>query len=182
MLFIPLFLVVVLALLKLPPFTTIFIGALAGGVLAVAIAPERVIAYANAEGLPRGLGLLKGVWLALGDGYVSSTGDAAIDRSDLARRHGEHARHGLADHHRPGVRRRGREGRRARPPDRPADRRGAVRRRVGRDLVGAVFATNVLAADQYIAIVLPGRMFSSAFESAASRRSCCRAPSAIAAP
>src|SRR5262249_54967808 len=32
-------------------------------------------------------------------------------------------------------------------------------------LVGAVFATNIVTADQYIAIVLPGRMFKSAFES-----------------
>jgi NhaC family Na+:H+ antiporter len=31
-------------------------------------------------------------------------------------------------------------------------------------LVGAVFATNVVTADQYIAIVLPGRMFKGAFE------------------
>jgi NhaC family Na+:H+ antiporter len=31
-------------------------------------------------------------------------------------------------------------------------------------LVGAAFATNVLASDQYIAIVLPGRMFRSAFD------------------
>jgi NhaC family Na+:H+ antiporter len=31
-------------------------------------------------------------------------------------------------------------------------------------LVGAVVATNIVTADQYIAIVLPGRMFKSAFE------------------
>ena len=31
-------------------------------------------------------------------------------------------------------------------------------------LVGAAFATNVLASDQYIAVVLPGRMFRGAFE------------------
>jgi NhaC family Na+:H+ antiporter len=30
-------------------------------------------------------------------------------------------------------------------------------------LVGSIFATNVITADQYIAIVLPGRMFRSAF-------------------
>jgi NhaC family Na+:H+ antiporter len=30
-------------------------------------------------------------------------------------------------------------------------------------LVAAVFATNLVAADQYIAIVLPGRMFKNAF-------------------
>ena len=41
-------------------------------------------------------------------------------------------------------------------------------------LVAAVLATNVATADQYIAIVLPGRMFKSAFEKR-SRRSCCRA-------
>ena len=43
-------------------------------------------------------------------------------------------------------------------------------------LVGAVFATNVVTADQYIAIVLPGRMFKGAFEQRGSRRWCCRAP------
>lgn len=32
-------------------------------------------------------------------------------------------------------------------------------------LVAAVFATNVVAPDQFIAIVLPGRMFARAFES-----------------
>ena len=31
-------------------------------------------------------------------------------------------------------------------------------------LVGAAFATNVLASDQYIAVVLPGRMFRPAFD------------------
>jgi NhaC family Na+:H+ antiporter len=31
-------------------------------------------------------------------------------------------------------------------------------------LVGSIFATNVITADQYIAIVLPGRMFKKAFE------------------
>ncbi len=31
-------------------------------------------------------------------------------------------------------------------------------------LVGAAFATNVLASNQYIAVVLPGRMFRKAFE------------------
>ena len=42
-LFLPLVVVVVLALFRFPPFTAIFLGALAGGVLAVVVAPERVI-------------------------------------------------------------------------------------------------------------------------------------------
>ena len=43
-LFLPLALVVMLALLRVPPFTTIFLGALAGGLMAIIVAPERVIA------------------------------------------------------------------------------------------------------------------------------------------
>jgi NhaC family Na+:H+ antiporter len=46
--------------MRWPPFVAIFLGALAGGVLAVVDAPERVIAFA-VEGLPRSLALLKGV-------------------------------------------------------------------------------------------------------------------------
>ena len=79
-LFLPLVVVVVLALLKIPPFTTIFIGALLGGVMAVIMAPDRVVSFAAGEGLPRPLALLKGVWLALASGYKASTGDARIDQ------------------------------------------------------------------------------------------------------
>ena len=51
MLFLPLVLVVgARALFRFPPFTAIFLGALAGGVLAVIVAPERVIAFADAGG------------------------------------------------------------------------------------------------------------------------------------
>ncbi len=46
--FLPLVVVIVLAALRLPPFTTIMMGALAGAVLAVVTAPERVIAFAAA--------------------------------------------------------------------------------------------------------------------------------------
>ena len=73
--FVPLVLVVILAALKFPPFTAIFVGALAGGVLAAIVAPERVVAFADAgDGLPRPLLILKGVWLALASGYESTTG------------------------------------------------------------------------------------------------------------
>src|SRR5262249_26590408 len=52
-LFVPLVLLVILALFKVPPFSTIFIGALLGGVLAVFVAPERVIVFAGAsDGTP----------------------------------------------------------------------------------------------------------------------------------
>ena len=78
-LFLPLVAVIVLALFRFPPFTAIFLGAIAGGVLAVFMAPERVLKFADAGDLPTWLALLKGVWLALASGYHSSTGFAPMD-------------------------------------------------------------------------------------------------------
>ena len=81
LLFLPLVVVIGLALFKTPPFTAIFIGALAGGVLAVFVAPERVIEFAGAnDGTPRALALLKGVWIALAGGYTLTTNYPAIDQ------------------------------------------------------------------------------------------------------
>src|SRR5262249_32847951 len=81
LLFLPLVIVVALAVFKVPPFTTIFIGALVAGILAVILAPERVIAFAGADaGTPNWLALLKGVWLALASGYVSTTGHQLVDQ------------------------------------------------------------------------------------------------------
>ena len=51
-----------------------------GGVLAVFVAPERVIVFAGAsDDTLTWLALLKGSWLALASGYVSKTGYPAID-------------------------------------------------------------------------------------------------------
>jgi NhaC family Na+:H+ antiporter len=165
-LFVPLLLVVALALLKMPPFTTIFLGALAGGVLAVIVAPQRVIAYANSAGttdLPNALALLKGVWLALADGYRSNTGNADIDQ--LISRGGMESMlntvwliitalsfGGVVE--KVGV------------LDRLITPIVNAARSVGAlvaSLVGAVVATNIVTADQYIAIVLPARMFKNGF-------------------
>ena len=96
-LFVPLILVVGLALLKIPPFTTIFIGALAGGVLAVIVAPDRVIAFANTDDFGAGM-----AWP--GQGCMARPCQwlcVDIRRSDHrharnARRHEQHARHDLA--------------------------------------------------------------------------------------
>ena len=77
--FLPLVVVIVLAALRFPPFTTIMMGALAGAVLAVVTAPERVIAFAADPDLATPLALLKGAWLALASGYTSTTGYEAID-------------------------------------------------------------------------------------------------------
>jgi len=164
-LFVPLIVVVGLALLRFPPFTSIFIGALVGGVLAVIVAPERVMALAGpGDGIPGWLALVKGVWLALASGYTSTTGHLAIDQ--LVSRGGMASmlntiwlviaalafggvieKAGVLD-------------RLIRPIVEAVKSVGAL----VASLVAAVFAANVFTADQYIAIVLPGRMFKGAFE------------------
>jgi NhaC family Na+:H+ antiporter len=162
--FLPLVVVVVLAVLRFPPFTTIMTGALAGAVLAVATSPERVIAFAADPDLWAPLALLKGAWLALASGYTSTTGYEAIDL--LASRGGMERMLdtiwliivALAFG---GV----------------VEKAGVIERLIAPVLaavksngglvaatVGSTVATNVVTADQYIAIVLPGRMFKGAFQ------------------
>ena len=162
--FLPLVVVVALAALRLPPFTTIMMGALAGALLAVVTSPERVIAFAADPGLAAPLALLKGAWLALASGYTSTTGYEAIDM--LASRGGMGRMLdtiwliivALAFG---GV----------------VEKAGVIERLIAPVLaavksngglvaatVGSTVATNVVTADQYIAIVLPGRMFKGAFQ------------------
>jgi NhaC family Na+:H+ antiporter len=160
----PLVFVFVLAVLRVPPFVTIFAGALVGGLLAIVFNAHQVIAFAKDPLLPAPLALLKGIWSALANGYTSSTGEPDIDL--LLSRGGmesmlstvwliltalafgavvEHA--GLLN--------------RLIEPLMQHVRSIA-------SLVIAVVATcvglNVIASDQYIAIVLPARMFRVEFE------------------
>jgi NhaC family Na+:H+ antiporter len=162
--FLPLVVVIALAIMKVPPFTTIMMGALAGALLAVATAPERVIAFAAAPDLSTPLALLKGAWLALASGYSSTTGYESIDM--LASRGGMErmldtiwliivalAFGGV-------VEKSGAIDRLIAPVLSAAKSTGAL----VSSLIGATVTTNVVTADQYIAIVLPGRMFKGAFE------------------
>ena len=160
--FLPLAMVLALAFMRWPPFVAIFLGALAGGLLAVLTAPDRVIAFAG-TGPPGGLALVKGVWAALATGYISATGEAAVDQ--LLSRGGMAsmlatvwlilvalAFGGFIE--RAGVLER------LIGPLIAAARSGGT---LVATLVAAAFGTNLLASDQYIAVVLPGRMFRRAF-------------------
>lgn len=161
--FLPLLLVLVLAIMKQPPFVTIFLGALAGALLAVFTVPDQVIAFADDPALIPGFALLKGVWSALATGYVSSTGEPGIDR--LLTRGGMESMLGtiwliLAALAFGGVvEKAGVIDKLFTPIILAARSTGAL----VSSLVVAAIGTNVLAADQYIAIVLPGRMFQSVF-------------------
>ncbi len=160
----PLVLVLVLAARKQPPLPSILAGALFGVVIAVIFQPQAVLAYADAPDLPAALALAKGTWLALADGYVANTGVPAAD--DLLSRGGmssmlttiwliltalafgavmEHA--GLLA--------------------RLIDSTLRAARSTGSLIATVVFSAigmNVVAADQYMAIVLPGKMFKAEFE------------------
>ena len=162
--FVPLILVLVLAFRKFPALPTIMLGALLGGVMAVVLQPDVVLARADAADLSRPLALLKGVWVALADGYQSSTGNEAVD--SLLSRGGmssmlntvwliitalsfgavlEHA--GMLE-------------RLVRSALAAAKSTGSLIASVIATCIGA----NIIAADQYMAIVLPGKMYRAEFQ------------------
>jgi Na+:H+ antiporter, NhaC family len=161
--FLPLLLVVALSVLRVPPFLAILGGALAGGVMAVLLQPELVLQHAARPDLPTWIGLLKGVWEALASGFVYTSGEPDLDT--LLSRGGmdsmlntiwlimtalafgavlEHA--GMLERIvAPAV--------------------GFARSTAA--IVAAVVATaigmNIVAGDQYLSVVLPGRMFKAEF-------------------
>jgi NhaC family Na+:H+ antiporter len=160
----PIVLVFGLAVLRFPPFVTIFAGALFGGVLAVVFNAHQVVAFAQSAALPAPLAMFKGIWSALANGYVARTGEPQIDQ--LLSRGGmesmlntvwliltalafgavlEHA--GLLS-------------RLIEPVVRGVRSVGGLVSAV----VVACIGVNVIASDQYIAIVLPARMFRVEFE------------------
>jgi len=159
----PLIAVFVLAVKKFPAFPTIVFGAVFGGVMAVLLQPQQVLAFAASPELPAPLALLKGVWSAFGSGYVAETGNEAVD--SLLSRGGmssmlytiwlilcalafgavmEHA--GLLV-------------RLIQSILKAAKSTGS--------LIASVLVTcvgmNIVAADQYLSIVLPGRMYRAEF-------------------
>jgi NhaC family Na+:H+ antiporter len=160
----PLVVVFFLAMRKVPPLPTILFGALLGGLLAVILQPQAVLAFADGGELPTALAMTKGVWLALADGYVASTGVTEVD--DLLTRGGmssmlttiwlilaalafgavmEHA--GMLE-------------RLIRGALKAAKSTGSLITTVVLSCIGI----NIIAADQYIAIVLPGKMFQAEFK------------------
>jgi Na+:H+ antiporter, NhaC family len=77
-LLLPLAVVIVLAVIGLPPFMTMFTGAIVGGLVAIVMKTEFVLGFAGIEG-PVALVMLKAVWQAMATGYVSTTGVSGLD-------------------------------------------------------------------------------------------------------
>lgn len=161
---IPLLVVFYMAFRKVPPLPTILFGALLGGFVAIVLQPDAVLQFAASPELPTGLALTKGVWLALANGYVSGTGDVAVD--DLLSRGGMEGMlvtiwliltalaYGAVLEHAGMLKRLIESALRA------AKSTGSLIMTVVLSCIGI----NIVAADQYIAIVLPGKMFKAEFK------------------
>jgi NhaC family Na+:H+ antiporter len=160
----PLVVVFLLAMRKVPPLPTILFGAALGGLFAVVLQPEAVLEFADAGDLPTGLAMTKGVWLALADGYVATTGVAEVD--DLLTRGGMSSMlvtiwlviaalaFGAV------MERAGMLERLIQGALKAAKSTGSLVTTVVLSCIGI----NIIAADQYIAIVLPGKMFQAEFK------------------
>lgn len=163
-LLIPMVVVFAMAIRRVPAYPTILIGALLGGVFAVLFQGERVIALAGNEDLSQPMALLSGAWKALFDGYAAETGNEAVD--SLISRGGMSSMLntvwlilcamafgavmetvGLLERLIRGVL--------------------SLARSTGSliaSTIATAFGCNLVAADQYMAIVLTGRLFKPEYE------------------
>jgi len=161
-LLIPLLVVLVMAARKVPALPTVLVGALLGAVFAAIFQPDAVRALAG-EGVSSGVALLKGAWMALFGGFKLESGVAAVD--SLLSRGGMSSmlntvwlilcamafgavmeKAGLLE-------------RLIRSVLAAAKSTGSL---IAATLITA-FGTNVVTADQYISIVLPGRLYRSEY-------------------
>jgi Na+:H+ antiporter, NhaC family len=158
-LLIPMVVVLGLVVGRMPALPALLIGALTGCLFAVLFQQQAVLGYVDDPSLPTVVALLKGAWISLFDGFELQSGNVALD--DLLSRGGMSGMLStvwliLS-----------------------AMMFGAVMETTGMlqriaasilsavrgtgSLVTATLATaigmNIVASDQYIAIVLPGRMF-----------------------
>ena len=158
-LLIPLVIVLVMAMKRMPAYPTIFIGALVGGVFAILFQPDQVARLAANADLSMPMAMLAGAWEALINGFKLESGNAALD--ELVSRGGMA---GMINTIWLIV---------------CAMAFGAVMERAGLlerlirsvlaaakstgSLIVATLATalgvNITCADQYLAIVLPGRIY-----------------------
>ena len=76
---VPLLVVFFMAMRKIPALPTILFGAILGGIMAFFLQPQAVMIFADSYDLPPSLSLIKGIWLALATGYTSATGVPEID-------------------------------------------------------------------------------------------------------
>ena len=84
--FVPLITVFIMAFKKMPAFPTVLIGALLGGIFAIALQPNVVNSFVGNTNLPNYLISISGVWTALHSGFFIESGVEVVD--DLLSRGG----------------------------------------------------------------------------------------------
>lgn len=158
-LLIPPALVLLMVWRRMPASPALLIGALVGGLFAVLFQPGAVLRFVGETSLPQPVALVQGVWTALGSGFKLESGNAALDA--LLSRGGMSSMLNtvwliLC----------------AMTFGAVMETTGALERIAAAVLslvrgtgsliaatLGTCIGTNAIASDQYIAIVLPGRMF-----------------------
>ena len=78
-LLLPVVLVLVLVVRKMPALPALLIGTITGAVFAAIFQQPAVFAYAGETTLPDWAAIVKGVWMSLFDGYKLATGNTALD-------------------------------------------------------------------------------------------------------
>ncbi len=155
----PLLVVLFMSFRKISAFATIMVGALVGGLTAVLLQPDIVLNFAADPSLSAPVAMIKGVWSAMATGFAINTGyeglDSLFTRGGMASMLGTvwliisaMAFGGVLEYT-------GLLARLLQPVINAA--------KGDRSLVAATGLTsigmNLVAGDQYMAIVLPGRMF-----------------------
>ena len=162
--FVPIVVIFVLAYRKMPAFPTILIGALLAGLFSIILQPEVVSDFVNQPELSSSLTLLSGVWTALHSGFVLESGVPMVD--DLLTRGGMASMlntiwlvvcaltFGAVLET-------------AQLLNKIVEKVLTFANSTG-SLIVTTIATcigiNIIAADQYISIVLPGRMYRAEFK------------------
>ena len=162
--FVPIVVIFVLAYKKMPAFPTILIGALLAGLFSILLQPEVVSNFVNQPELSKSLTLLSGVWTALHSGFVLESGVPMVD--DLLTRGGMASMlntiwlvicaltFGAVLET-------------AQLLNKIVEKVLTFANSTG-SLIVTTIATcigiNIIAADQYISIVLPGRMYRAEFK------------------
>ena len=162
--FVPIVVIFVLAYKKMPAFPTILIGALLAGLFSILLQPEVVSNFVNQPELSNSLTLLSRVWTALHSGFVLESGVPMVD--DLLTRGGMASMlntiwlvicaltFGAVLET-------------AQLLNKIVEKVLTFANSTG-SLIVTTIATcigiNIIAADQYISIVLPGRMYRAEFK------------------
>jgi NhaC family Na+:H+ antiporter len=76
---IPLLVVLVFSFRKIAAFPAIMAGALTGGLMAIILQPELVVAFVDDPSLNTPIAMIKGVWSAMATGFAISTGFPGLD-------------------------------------------------------------------------------------------------------